>query len=1018
MVERIYELILPPNVRDDQVDLRVVRFIALISFSATIFHLIMAPILAFYFGEMRIAGWLLVGAVLHGVGLLILRAAGRPQLSGLVLVAEHVILLLVMIMLYFPARAVFYVWLPYVIMLATFSMGRRYGAILVGGLGALIVQLEVWMVQGLALPQNTFSNPYALSISLSLALVMTGLIAWLFEMTHRAAEQRLYTSEQKLRLHVEQTPLAVVTCSLEGMVTEWNPAAERMFGYQREEAVGKYIGELIQPPASSIEPSGVEKAFWDVLRGEEHYHQISHNRTKDGVDVFCEWFTTPLVEPNGTIVGVTSLAMDVGERIRAEDALRASEARFRRLASQSPDFIAIYDWTVERIVYINRDTIFGYDWGSIGDLPAILNAIVPEDRQRVYESWREMEFAPEGMDTNVNEFRVVSASGGIEWLRSRETVLTRNSHGLPTQLLATITVVTDEKRYQEDLRIAKEEAEAMARIRSQFLANMSHEIRTPMNGIIGMTSLLLDGEYSAEQRDFIETIRRSGESLLSIINEILDFSKIESGRMELEMQSFDLLECVEGAVELLAAQAAQKGLELGYWVAADVPRMVVGDVTRLRQVLVNLLGNAVKFTEQGEVWVDVTCVWLDQADAGHVMFDGSPAEQVSSSSMAAHVEIRGNQAANQAVEQGVQLRFAVRDTGIGIQAEQIPRLFNAFSQLDNSTTRRYGGTGLGLAISRRLAELMGGTMWVESEYWQGSTFFFTVKVRADRQSVAGKPDDSLDTLRDLRLLFVDGHALLRRVVTDYGKRWGVHVETAAGAEAALELARRQHVWDVVMMASVLPDRKGLSLIQELRAVTGAGSLPVVVVAKLGETTIRARAEEAGATGLLYKPLKMGDLRQALCVQAGGQPPEDTEPRLPVLDGSLGREHPLSVLLAEDNVVNQKVALLTLERLGYRADVAASGIEVLEALSRQPYGLILMDVHMPEMDGIEATKRILAGWPADEHPYIVAMTAAAMQEDRDRCHAAGMHDFISKPVKVEELVSALLRAEAWLVRESS
>lgn len=997
MVERLYRLVLPPKLCDASVDLRIVRFLALVSFCATLFHLVMAPILAFYFGEWMVAGFLLLGALLHCVGLLVLRAAGRPQLSGLVLVLEHVVLLVGMIIVYFPARTVFYVWLPYIIMLATFSMGRRYGAIVVGGLVAVVVQLEVWHVRGVLLPQEDFSsNPYALSISLTLAMVMTGLIAWLFEMTHRAAEQQLFTSEQKLRLHVEQTPLAVVTCSLEGMVTEWNPAAESMFGYSCEEAVGKYIGELILPPSSSAEPSGVEKAFWDVLRGESHYHQISHNHTKDGADVYCEWFTTPLVEPNGTIVGVTSLAMDVGERMRAEEALRASEARFRRLAAQSPDFIAIYDWTVNRIVYANRDSIFGYARHEFDTLASILNFIVPEDRQRVYEGWREIEFAPEGMDNNVSEFRVVAASGEIEWLRSRETVLTRDAAGLPTQLLATVTVVTDEKRYQEELRKAKEEAETMARIRSQFLANMSHEIRTPMNGIIGMTSLLLDEDFSAEQRDFIETIRHSGESLLAIINEILDFSKIESGHMELEMHPFDLLECVEGAIDLVAVQAAQKGLELGYQVTGNVPSSVVGDVTRLRQILVNLLGNAVKFTEHGEIWIDVA----QEERAPETQEDTEPGEMC------------------QPLNRAIELRFAVRDTGIGIQVDQIPRLFDAFSQLDNSTTRRYGGTGLGLAISRRLAELMGGRMWVESEFGHGSTFYFTVTVQTDPEAADVGMPGAPNPLEGVRLLIVEGHATLRRTMAGYAHRWGMRVETADSAQAALALAHQQQRWHVVLLAADLADCPDLSLIQSLRAATGIDSLPVLVIAKLGETAARTCAEEAGASGVLYKPLKMRDLYQALRMLVGDPPAAESEPRLPRLDSSLGRKHPLSVLLAEDNVINQKVALLTLERLGYRADVAASGIEVLEALGRQPYDLILMDVHMPEMDGIEATERILAGWPLGERPYIVAMTAAAMREDRERCQAAGMNDFISKPVKVEELVSALLRAEAWLMRQSA
>jgi PAS domain S-box-containing protein len=717
---------------------------------------------------------------------------------------------------------------------------------------------------------------------------------------------------------------------------------------------------------------------------ESGLHQIGRNRTKDGHDVYCEWINTPLVTKQGAIVGITSLAMDVGERMRAEEALRASEARFRRLTAQSPDLIVMYDWTPERIVYTNRETILGYSWQEISTLADVLARIVPEDRQAVYQSWRAMEFAPEGQDTNVTEFRVFASDGTIEWIRSRESVLSRDAQGMPAQLLATLTIITDEKNYEAELRRAKEEAERLARARSQFLANMSHEIRTPMNGIIGMTSLLMSAEMSEENYDFIETIRASSESLLNIINEVLDFSKIESGRMELETQPLDVRESVEGALDLLAPQAANKRLELGYWLDDKVPPLIIGDATRLRQILVNLVGNAVKFTDEGEVWVSV--------------------------SLTKHVE--------EHVEGEVELRFAVRDTGIGMREQQIPQLFTAFSQLDSSTTRRHGGTGLGLAISRRLAELMGGTMWVESEVGMGSTFYFTILARAAELSSAAVANPVLALLEGRRILIVEDGMRMRELLRNYAQLWKMEWIEAQNAQETHELVKQGQAWDVAVIDMDLADKDGLTLAQELLARPPLQGKAIILLAARNHMNVRQQAEEAGVRASLYKPLKPNDLLAALALSLGGKLPEAafTAARAHGFDHALGSEHPLNILLAEDNVVNQKVALLLLDRLGYRADVAASGQEVVDAVQRQHYDVILMDVHMPEMDGIEATRRVFSILPPSEYPYIIAMTAAAMQEDRERCREAGMQNFISKPVKVEELVSALLQARAWLASQ--
>ena len=1002
MLERLYHLVLPSELLEERSDIRVSRFVVLTTSLLILFLLLFVVIQNLYFGEPLISWVLFLWAAYYAFSLAMLRITHSLLFTRISVVAGNVLGILVLIFLFYPDRIVFYVWFPFSILLATYALGRWWGAILAAALIASIWLIELLPLIGVQTSGLTFGNPYAFPLSFSLTLCMTGVVAWLFEFAHHTAEHRLFRSEQKLRLYVQQTPLAVVTSSLDGIVTEWNPGAERIFGYRREEALGCSLRELIAYPAlddnrevaaSQRANSDTTKAHsWRVDGNEAAMHGISRNRTKDGREVHCEWTHTPLVESHGSVVGVTSLGRDVGERMRVDEALRASEARFRLLTSQSPDLIVIYDWTIERIIYANRETILGYSAQEISTLADILARIVPEDRPEIYGRWRAMEFAPEGQDTNVTEFRVIAADGRVEWIRSRESVLLRNAQGMPQQLLATLTVITDEKHYEAELRRAKEEAERLAQVRSQFLANMSHEIRTPMNGIIGMTSLLMNSDLDQENRDYIETIRASSESLLTIVNEILDFSKIELGRMELEMQPLDICDTVEGALDLLAPQAANKGLEVGYWIDEDVPATIMGDATRLRQILVNLVANAIKFTDKGEVWVTVA--------SSAVPSSSHPSNSLGS---------------EQDTEDERELCFAVHDTGIGIHQQQIPQLFYAFSQLDSSTTRRYGGTGLGLAISRRLVELMGGTMWAESDVGVGSTFYFTMRMRvADIMATPGI-DPRVTLLKGRRVLLVENVERVREMLAHYVARWQMEWLEACSVQETRALVQQQEVWDVAVIDMDLPDGNGLALARELLAHPRVQAKPIVLLAGRNHMNIRQRAEEVGACACLYKPLKRNDLLAALMLSLGIQSPATVTAaaHVNVFDRVIGDEHPLNILLAEDNVVNQKVALLILERLGYRADVVASGLEVIEAVQRQPYDLILMDVHMPEMDGIEATRRVFELLPPAKYPHIIAMTAAAMQEDRERCLAVGMHNFVSKPVKVEELVSALLQAQVWL-----
>ena len=631
----------------------------------------------------------------------------------------------------------------------------------------------------------------------------------------------------------QNNPVAVVTIDNDANVTSWNPAAEELFGYTQEEAIGRNVDELVASlPELHIEATNYSKAGLDV--DSEAFQVIAKRTRKDGSLVDVELSGVPIVVQNKKL-GMYALYHDITELERArQEAIDANEAK------------------------------------------------------------------------------------------------------------------------------------------SSFLATMSHEIRTPMNAVIGMSGLLLDTKLDKEQLDYAETIRNSGDALLAIINDILDFSKIEAGKMDLEMQPFDLRECVESALDLVAARAVEKGLDLAYLIDDNVPIGIYGDVTRLRQILLNLLSNAVKFTQKGEVVLTV-----------------------------AASKSRMNE-----------LLFKVRDTGIGIPKDRIGRLFESFSQVDSSTTRKFGGTGLGLAISKRLAELMGGTMSVESGgKGKGATFTFNIHAKPAKMVERKQQRDMMGvqpSLEGKRVLVVDDNKTNRRILKLQTQKWGMLPRGTKSPQQALRWLKQGEQFDLAILDLQMPKMDGIMLTRELRELKGMKNLPIILLTSLGRREVEA--DELDFAAYLTKPLKPSALFDALvgifARKTVAIPKVNTAK--PTLDPNMAKQHPLRILLAEDNQVNQKLALRLLEQMGYRADVASNGLEAVESVKRQPYDVILMDVQMPEMDGLDATRAIRK--QDMQQPYIVAMTANAMQGDREMCLAAGMEFYITKPIRVPELVAALKLAK--------
>ncbi len=790
----------------------------------------------------------------------------------------------------------------------------------------------------------------------------------------RLVEERLKLSDERLRLALDATQIGISEWSLPSNELYCSPGLWTLLGYKPGEipSTPQAWTTLIHPDDLPAYRATVEKQLAGSITFIDHEYRVLaaggswrwlHARAK-----------TVARNSGGTPSRIIGTLQDITARKEAEVALRLSQAATRKLslvASRTDNLVIIArpDGAVE---WVNEsfERVLEYSLADVTGRHPSDFMVGPDTNPRTLRRIQSAMLRGEGLSTDIASY----SKSGRKFHLHLEIQAARNEAGQLENFIAILADITSRVETEHNLRRAKSEADAASKAKSEFLASMSHEIRTPMNGVIGMTSLLLDTRLDSEQRDYVSTIRNSGEALLTIINDILDFSKIESGKMELERLPFELSLCLEDVLDLLSVPAAAKKLELAYHVADDVPAWIQGDVTRLRQILVNLVNNAVKFTPAGTVSITVRRL---------------PSAAISETSPAS-----------------LTLEFAVTDTGIGIPPDRLDRLFRAFSQVDSSTTRKFGGTGLGLAICQRLCALMGGDIHVTSTPGAGSSFIFTIHTEAMPVPPGwGLPEAPAALNYGPVLCFDENPVSLNRLHT-FLQSWGARPLCVSSAEQAQQALAAE-----ILPVALILDHAFLAkpVNETLRTQLIASDLPILLLTQTGGSSHPLDAFTGRrATATATKPLRTPSLVRGIQSLFGNTPESVSPFALAPVERLLAHDIPLSILLAEDNPVNQKVALRYLERLGYRADFVSNGLDALNTLEARDYDLVFMDLQMPEMDGLESSRQIRIRLPAERQPKIIALTANALQGDRELCLGAGMDDYITKPVKLHEIADVIRR----------
>jgi PAS domain S-box-containing protein len=770
----------------------------------------------------------------------------------------------------------------------------------------------------------------------------------------------------RLALVVNSSDDAIFSTTREGIIATWNAGAESAYGYTAEEIKGKHLSTLIPEDRRGAVAGNQERLY----RGEAILHYESEHMRKDGSGFQVMLTLSPIKDAAGFVTGVSAISRDITAHKRAEQALRESEEELA--AAQRIAHVGSWHWNIQTDAAHWSDEsfrIFGLPAGQMDDHSHVfLNLVHPEDRMRVERA------LTEALDGNAEYdiiYRLRLANGTEKVIHAQGEVL-RDKAGKPLSMRGINHDITEQKRAEMELQRAKEAAETANRAKSEFVANMSHEIRTPMNGIMGMTELALDTPLNSDQREYLTMVKDSADSLLALINDILDFSKIEAGKMSLDPIEFNLNDVLANTLRSLSVRASQKGLDIAWGENSGVPERVIGDAGRLRQVIVNLVGNAIKFTEQGEVAVGVE---VDSQEGESLV-----------------------------------LHFTVRDTGIGIAPEAQERIFEAFTQADSSMNRKYGGTGLGLTISSRLVQMMGGKIWLESNLGEGTTFHFTARL----SQANGAAQESLPTdvfkLRDLPVLVVDDNFTNRRILDGMLKRWSMRPETVSSGQeglAALERAASAgSPFPLILLDVQMPEMDGFTFAGRIRQNPKLAGSTIVMLTSAGQRGDAARCRELGIAAYLTKPIRQSELLEAILATLGKS--SEVGPATVVTRHTL-RENRRSfhILLAEDNTVNQCLAVRLLEKLGHVVTVAADGSEALDLVKKDRFDLVLMDIQMPKMNGFQTTAEIRKEEESSgEHLPIIAMTAHAMEGDRARCLDAGMDGYVAKPIRFEDLTDAI------------